>query len=260
MLAEPEPTTFDLRFRLFGTYVRVHPMFWLVTGLLGWGVTSRPLLPGNGLGDLAVWVFCAFVSILLHEFGHVWMGRLFGSEGHIILYGMGGLAVGSNNLYDRWKRILVSFAGPGIQLVLFGLLWGTRTAGLWPRLGAREESVGQLVVLVVLAHLWVINLFWPILNLLPVWPLDGGMITREVCTGVSPSRGLLVSLWISLIVSVALAANALAAHFGYPGLIPYFDGLYLAILFALFAYTAWQGIQYENSRRRSYDDSLPWER
>ncbi len=97
LLQEPEPTTMDLRFRLFGTHVRVHPLFWLITAILGFNSTNKPILPGNGLGDLVLWVFCVFFSILLHEFGHVWMGRLFGSEGHIVLQGMGGLAIGSNN-------------------------------------------------------------------------------------------------------------------------------------------------------------------
>src|SRR5579859_1208651 len=50
------------------------------------------------------------------------MGRLFGSDGHIVLYSFGGLAVGSNALDSGWKRALVSFAGPLAQFVLLGLV------------------------------------------------------------------------------------------------------------------------------------------
>ena len=68
-----------------------------------------------------------FVSILIHEFGHVWMGQAFGSRGHIVLYGFGGLAIGSNRLDSRWQRIAVSFAGPlaGFAFlgILFAVLW-----------------------------------------------------------------------------------------------------------------------------------------
>src|SRR5262245_48041042 len=80
MLLEPPATPYDLRFQLFGTPVRVHPLFWLVSAILGW-----PFIEA-GLIYLALWVFCSFLSILLHEFGHIWMGKLFGSDGYIVLY------------------------------------------------------------------------------------------------------------------------------------------------------------------------------
>ena len=48
-----------------------------------------------------------------------------------------------------------------------------------------------------------INLFWPLLNLLPIWPLDGGQITREACVGaLGQQRGLSISLGISLVVAI----------------------------------------------------------
>jgi Zn-dependent protease len=266
LLYEPESTPMDLRFRLFGTYVRVHPFFWLISVMLGWSWSSLALLPGNGLGDVATWVLCVFLSILLHEFGHVWMGRLFGTNGHILLHGMGGLAIGSNDLSSRWKRILVSFAGPGIQLLFWGGMW---LAGVDPSALLRKAMLGkmkgdatssELFGWLLLIMLYDINLWWPLLNLLPIWPLDGGMITREVCTGVAPSRGLLVSLWISVLVAAVLAINALMGeqkrHF-----IPYAPvGTFMAIWFAFFAVGSFQAIQILNSQRRSYDDDLPWER
>ena len=67
-------------------------------------------------------------------------------------------------------------------------------------------------VLLTLLFLAEINLFWPLLNLLPIWPLDGGQITREVSTAVSRRQGLVVSLWISLIVSGFLALHALVVE------------------------------------------------
>ena len=36
MLSEPQPSPYDLHFRLFGTPVRVHPFFWLFSAILGW--------------------------------------------------------------------------------------------------------------------------------------------------------------------------------------------------------------------------------
>ena len=70
MLGMPEPTAYDLRFRFLGIPVRVHPLFWLVTAMLGWrgSRTSRSIL---------IWIGCVFVSILVHEYGHGLMSRLF---------------------------------------------------------------------------------------------------------------------------------------------------------------------------------------
>jgi Zn-dependent protease len=264
LLAEPDSTSLDLRFRLFGTNVRVHPLFWVVSAILGWRYSNDTILPGNGLGAVALWVFCTFLSILLHEFGHVWMGRAFGADGHILLHSMGGLAVGSNAVPSHWQRILVSFAGPGIQLLLWAVLAGAVLLGYAP-----APDTPAFLMLNML--LWI-NLFWPVFNLLPVWPLDGGMITREVCQIASRDNGLLTSLWISFVVSAALAVNALwpfarpfAHQTGNPWLVFFADflpgGTLAAIFFALFAVTSFQLIQYENQRRRSpWEDQLPWER
>lgn len=260
LLTEPDATPLDIRFKLFGTYVRIHPLFWLMTILLGWNVTHRPILPPhNGMTELAIWVGCVFVSILLHEFGHVWMGQIFGTHGDIVLHSMGGLAIGASNLGWAWKRILVSAAGPGIQLVLWGVLI----------LLIRQEVIQEppLWVAYALSKLLYINFSWAILNLLPIWPLDGGQITRELCVLGSPRQGLVTSLWISLVVSAVLAANALVAEQSksHRGFIPSDyapTGWYIAILFALFAVGSWQVLQVERqSRGRVYeDDSLPWER
>src|SRR5262249_7190 len=69
-----QPTQFDLHWRMFGIDVRVHPLFWLFSAVLGWGFT------GGRLDSLVVWVVVVFVSVLVHELGHVLTGRIFGSS------------------------------------------------------------------------------------------------------------------------------------------------------------------------------------
>ena len=72
------------------------------------------------------------LSLLSHADRHVWMGQVFGAQSHILLQGMGGLAIGANNLRSGWQRVLVLAAGPGIQLLLWGALWGALWAGYRP--------------------------------------------------------------------------------------------------------------------------------
>ena len=152
ILNESNATPMDLRFRLFGTYVRVHPLFWVFSAVLGWGATQSHVLSDSGLAELGVWVGCAFFSILLHEFGHVWMGRIFGSDGHIVLQAMGGLAIGASNLHGSGQRILVFAAGPAIQLVLSGILLVSSWMGAFANAPAGVHLALDFL-------LWI-NLFW----------------------------------------------------------------------------------------------------
>ena len=261
ILNESNSTPFDLRFRLFGTDVRVHPLFWVVAIVFGYSEATNQnrsiKLSENGMPELAIFVACFFFSILLHEFGHIWMGRAFGTDGHIVLQGFGGLAIGSNALPHRGQRILVSAAGPAIQLALFAIL-------LLSLMLRGSIEVPQAVQLGIF-YLIFMNLIWPLFNLLPIYPLDGGQITREVCCQLSPNRGLLASLWISLVVAGTLALNALAGEYKRPFLPAYFSivgGLWGAIFFGLFAVGSWQAIMVQRQSRRVYedDDALPWER
>jgi stage IV sporulation protein FB len=284
LLLEPAQTPYDLRFRLFGVSVRVHPMFWLVMAILGWG--GGPREEGKTfLFGLLAWVAACFVSVLIHELGHVFMGRLFGCDGYIVLYSFGGLAVGSNALASGRKRALVSFAGPLAQFILLGIvvvvLWFAYFPPIVRELLSELPSYHVFVATIyatipneILARFFhamiFINLFWPLLNLLPIWPLDGGHIAREACAGALGDRGLRVSLGISMVVSALLALNALAAIHKADGtplipglrgkpLIPYIGdlfagGWFMVIFFVLFAIQSLQLLQAAEAERRWRDD------
>jgi stage IV sporulation protein FB len=254
----PAETPFDLRFSLFGVRVRVHPMHWVISAVLGWDYCAK--IGGNLLFYVALWVVCVFLSVLLHEMGHVLVGRLFGSDGHIVLFSFGGVAIGSSDLRKGWQRILVYFAGPAFQFVLFGLLYFSaspliqRTPMDWR--GPLAHAFRMLLL---------INWLWPIFNLFPIWPLDGGRICREVLEAPLGHKGVIASLWVSIIVSGALALLALAKSYGpRQEIIAYVSeyipgGMWMAIFFALFCVASVQAFQYERSRNR-WDDELPWER
>ncbi|HXG12508.1 MAG TPA: site-2 protease family protein [Gemmataceae bacterium] len=271
---EPERTQFDLNWRMFGIPVRVHPMFWLIAALLGWPVAQQ------GLSFLLIWIGCVFVSILIHELGHVFAGRIFGAYGHIVLYSFGGLAIGSSNLPQRWQRVIVSFAGPLAGFILFGLIlaavllslpedhpplvvrfpWGW----LWSLARQMVEAGWNPLLVEAVLYLLEINLFWGLLNLLPIWPLDGGKISRELLEYIIPSRGTLVALGLSGTLAALLAINSLAAHFRRPFLPDFIPagGLYSAFFFGMLALASFQLYQAEADRRKRWesDEATPWER
>lgn len=246
-LFEPERTQFDLNWRMFGVHVRVHPMFWLMSALLGYSSAQ------DGLQFLLVWVLCVLVSILVHELGHVLAGRLFGTDGYIVLYSFGGLAIGSSDLPRRWQRVIVYFAGPLAGFLLFGVV----LAMLILLRGADLHPLATAAIYDLIG----INLFWNVLNLAPIWPLDGGKISREFWEWVLPSPGLLVSLLISGTAAALLSVHSLAARFGH-AFLPYVPplGIFGAIFFGMMALTSFQLYQMERNRQRGEaDEATAWD-
>jgi Zn-dependent protease len=238
-----DETPYDLRWRMFGISCRVHPLFWLVAFIL-----SYPLLT-LGLPWVIGGVGCVFFSILLHELGHVIVGNIFGSRGHIVLWAFGGLAIGSSELNNRWKRIAVFIAGPAIQLLFWaGLYFGLPYLPLPADIGLARG------IIVLLAFLLTINLFWPILNLLPIWPLDGGQISRELFRWGSPQNGIRLSLHLSMGIAGLLALHAIVAETSGRS-VPYLPvGIQSALFFAYFAVMSFQTLQLENARDQWSDD------
>lgn len=176
-----------LRFTLFGFPVRIHWMFWLNTALMGGAVTASS--PEDML-SLMSWMTAVFLSILIHELGHALTMRNYGDrQVDIELYAFGGLAQGRRTL-TRHENIWVSAAGPGLQ-ILAGLAVGW-AATIWPpnSLWLREMLDGFIVV----------SIFWALLNLLPVVPLDGG----RLCGAFLGAQRWRQVLKISLVCSVVL--------------------------------------------------------
>jgi Zn-dependent protease len=247
LLVEPEQRTqFDLSWRMFGIHVRVHPLFWLVAAVLG-----GYYLDAYGAIYLLIWIACVFVSVLVHELGHVVMGRIFGSRGHILLYGFGGLAIGSTELANRWKRIAVLFAGPGAGFLLYGLVY----LGWLYFFPLVEPGPAHFNVGITLRMLLMINLLWGLFNLLPIYPLDGGQISMELFSAASARNGPRLALGLSCALAALIAVNSILAANGH-ALLPWLPlgGAYTAILFGMIAVENLMMLQQLSARQRQ-----PWD-
>jgi hypothetical protein len=62
---------------------------------------------------------------------------------------------------------------------------------------------------VLLQFLLDINIFWGLVNLLPIFPLDGGQISRALFTAQQGSPGIGTSLWLGMITGILMAVVAL---------------------------------------------------
>lgn len=241
----PPPTHYDLNFTLAGFPVRVHPLFWLIAVLLGYA--SGDIL------QILIWVLVVFISILVHELGHALAFRRYGLSSQIILHFAGGLTVPEATYWgSRWanvalgpnQNILISLAGPGAGFLFAGLVLAgvlvsggsvitTRLLGFIPVPGfAVLPFGGNILSLFATSLLWV-NIFWGFINLMPVYPLDGGSVTRNILLQADPVDGVRKSLWVSVIAGALIA---LAAFF-------LLRSLYMAILFGFLAFQSYQSLQ-----------------
>lgn len=226
MIGIPQDSPYDLRFRLLGVPIRISPMFWIITLVLGWG-------DGNPEGILT-WVGCVFVSIIAHEMGHALTNRLFGRRPAIVLHGMGGLCFSDGATLSSWKRILVLFNGPLAGFLIYGIVV----------LAAPEALLESKIWVDVLNNLIFINLFWGLVNLIPIWPLDGGQILGVVLQKISVRRGQELTHGLSLLVA------SLGAFYLYQNT----QDIYPTFLLCLFAFNNYQMLQAMHNRHLQADD------
>ncbi|HEX3727597.1 MAG TPA: site-2 protease family protein [Pirellulales bacterium] len=235
LLSEPPSTRYDLCFHLLRIPVRVHPIFWAVALLFGLSGNSEPKA-------MLIWVGAVFVSILVHEMGHALLAQAHGWPPHITLYGMGGLASYRPTYHATGSQIAITAAGP-----LAGFLFAALLCGAIAVSGHDIEfrwSPGDLLPVRmapfatdqanwIVADLLYINVFWGLVNLLPIYPLDGGQIARELIGLVDPAGSVRTSLWLSVIAAAGMAFIAYTR----------LHNEYLAFFFGYLAYMSYQAVQ-----------------
>lgn len=203
--AAGESTGWALKLRIGDVPVRVELSFFLIAGLLGSSIGT--------VEGVAIWVGVVLVSVLVHELGHAVAMRLSGVGSRITLHGMGGLTFPAARIHSRPKRIAVDLAGPLSGIFLLGV------PAVW--LGRTLDNPSDTVELVIIAMVWV-NVAWSLVNLLPILPLDGGNVTKEVLDAVTGEKGEVPARVVSIVVAGAAGLYALRS------------GLLFAGLFALF--------------------------
>lgn len=247
ILAEPPPSQGDLHFRLFDFPIRVHPFFWLVCLIMA--LRGESSLPAEVLS----WVVALFVSIVVHELGHAFLQRFYGGHPRIVLHGIGGLAICDDCDRSSRSQILISLAGPvagflfAIALLLVvnlvghsaGITTGGRAESLFDKNALRIlglafywEPFDSLHVDRMLGNLLLINVLWGAINLLPIYPLDGGQISREVCQLSDSRRGIILSLQVSMVAAIGMAIVGLS-----------WGNWFVVVLFGYLAYSSYTTLQ-----------------
>lgn len=168
--------------------VAIYPTFWIFAALIGY-VNSLTL------GGTLIWVGIIFFSVLIHEYGHALTAALFGREPRIELVAFGGLTYHDGDQLPIWKQFLIVFNGP-----LFGFFLYLGAAAVMQFVPLTNPYLHTTVD----TFRWV-NLFWTLLNLLPVMPLDGGQLLRIVLEGVWGVRGVKYALFASMVLGAIIS-------------------------------------------------------
>ena len=181
-----------ISFQLFGIPIRIEPWFWVTMAFIGGGLGAN-----DSLSILLVLVFmlAGFISILVHELGHALMLRKLGHATAITLRAFGGYAVYPAGALSRKQSLIVTAAGPALQISLGIALWALHALVAIP-----PESL----LYALLFDLITISIIWAILNCLPIYPMDGGQMLADL---LGPKRAHfvhLVSALSALLIGLAV--------------------------------------------------------
>ncbi len=160
----------------------IHPFFWLLAGFIGW-------INSNSFLGIVIWVGIIFVSVLIHEFGHALTSVFFKQKAKIQLVALGGVTSYEGPKLKFWQQFIIVFNGP-----LFGFFLFLGAAFLL-------RFSWSPVVTTILQITKLANLFWTVVNLLPIQPLDGGQLLRIVLEANFGIRGFKASLLIGAITA-----------------------------------------------------------
>lgn len=197
---------------------------------------------------ILLWIIVLLVSILVHELGHALTSRkMTGVTPSIKLWGMGGLAYPNTQLTQK-QSFWVTWAGPLAGLGFFGLIVLTCCAIYGFAIGTdltmillfpSRETYTVLAkmndpVLYMLKDLLRVNFWWSLMNLLPVFPLDGGQIYASIER--SPKK-----VWTVGMVTGALVAVAALL---------FLQQLFITILFGYFAFQNYKRLDHLKGHSR----------
>lgn len=186
----------DWEFQLFGFPVRVELWFWIAAVFLGSNLSSLILI--------ALWVGIVFLSVLVHELGHAFVGRSFGLAPEITLHAMGGIT--QSRVARRLSPLqngFLSVAGPGAGFLFAGivfLLHKFLPIEFFDGVPYWRQGFRLL--------LWV-NLGWGIFNLFPILPLDGGQVLRFAVHALRGRPDEWLPRVVSIVAALFVAAGAL---------------------------------------------------
>src|SRR5687767_785826 len=211
-------------FTLFGVRVRMHASMILFIGLtLLFSGGPTGIGPKSALVSMAI----LWISVLLHEFGHIFGARIMGGRGEeILMWPLGGLAF-ADPPRRPWPSLVTTVCGPLVNLIIcvitgVTMIMLSRSAGAipWFPLGAEMNEYLWRSMVTSRSPTLSFYLFWVFLvnyallmfNLLLVfYPFDGGRIVQELLWfKIGYYKSMMFATAVGMVGACVVAAVGLA--------------------------------------------------
>lgn len=194
--------------KIFGIEVNINLLTLIVVGLgayqwMKYGIVGALF----GAALMCILFFC----ILLHEFGHSLMAQRFGIPVQsITLHLLGGLALLGRKPKNPMQGLLISIAGPAVNVVLSLAALGA----ILMLMDARDVKqivdtmpVSWRTMLVIIC---INNMALAVFNLIPAYPMDGGQVLlHSLSFKIDPSKAMRIATITSRIVATIIGAYAI---------------------------------------------------
>ena len=176
--------------------ISIHPFFWIFAALIGF-------LMSQTIMGTVLWIIIIVISVLVHELGHATTSLIFKQNPKIELVAMGGLTSYKGKKLKYYQQFLIVLMGPVFGFLLFALA----SLILW------LNFITNPTLLATIKVMQVVNLFWSIVNLLPIIPLDGGQLLRIALEAFFGIKGFKLSLLLGFIFAAVLALVSFAVRY-----------------------------------------------
>lgn len=206
--------------RSYSIPIRIEPFFWILAFLIGW-------LSSDSLLGAALWMVVIFISVLFHEFGHALTAIVFGQNANITLTAFGGVTQRDGPKLSSWKEFLIVFNGPLAGFILYLIC-------VWLLTLPSVQNASFVLYMVTVGT--YINLFWTIVNLAPVHPLDGGQLVMVIFRALFGLKGVRIAFIVSCVLSIFIAIGFFLIHAFLAGAI--------FLMFAFESYRSFQASKY----------------
>lgn len=197
-MAEPMKWSFTV-LRVRGTAVKIHAT---LLALLGWYAWEGWRLAGpSGAWEQFLFLALLFLSVLLHEFGHIRAAAHYGiPTPDVLLTPIGGIARIARMPESPTQELVIALAGPLVTFTIAALLSAgiVATTGV---VGLLPSSVTNVPIWTALA--WT-NVVLLVFNLIPAFPMDGGRVLRAL---LARRLGMVRGTRIAVRVGQALAVG-----------------------------------------------------
>lgn len=168
--------------------IRIQPWFFLLAGLIGY------INGGGEIDRMLTWIAVVFFSVLVHEYGHALTSIYYGQTVRIELTMFGGVTHRAGPDISLTQDFIVVAAGPLFGFMLAAIAGFAGYVMAWP-----STLLGYALYITCLA-----NIFWSVLNLLPVGPLDGGRLTGILLEGMFGHRGLRINFLFGAVFGASM--------------------------------------------------------